>query len=181
MARFFGLQIEPSAQSAFQHDYWEEFTKVNDVFAHEPDLEVTRVASNSSGKSKSKDKPSDSNESRSDRVKRYIKEKTDAAKGLVFKSGATGIKIDTPETELSEMRKNGQVEEKPLNLHMYPELPEEYGISGVSNRGKNTETSSTITVGSSKEEEPERFVSVAVQTEMSYLRDVEDIVSTVFI
>lgn len=46
MSHFFSggsLRIEPEIMSTIQNDYWEEFTKVNESFVHEPDIVIRKL------------------------------------------------------------------------------------------------------------------------------------------
>jgi hypothetical protein len=38
-----GFRIDPDVQSNIEHDYWEEFTRVNSAFTHDPDIEIRKV------------------------------------------------------------------------------------------------------------------------------------------
>jgi len=38
-----GIAINPDVQSTFEHDYWEEFTRVNSAFTHEPEIQIRKV------------------------------------------------------------------------------------------------------------------------------------------
>lgn len=203
MSRLFGLQIEPNAQSAFQHDYWEEFTKVNDAFAHDshPHVNIVRPSNNKKRANKKADTAGKSEDdgtgsgTKSERFKRYVLGKAETARGLVFKTSSNKKSANSDETELDESSKyaGGGTGEKPVDLHLhntniYPNLSEKDDVNGGEQRnprsGENEISSvdndvSTIELQESEEEE-ERFISVAVQTEMSYLRDVEDPVSSIF-
>lgn len=198
MSRLFGLQIEPNAQSAFQHDYWEEFTKVNDAFTHDshPSVNIVRPSNNKKRANKKAEATAGKSEdggsgTRSERFKRYLQDKAETARGLVFKP-SNKKSANSDETELAESSKyaGSGTGEKPFDIHLhnsnlYPNLSEKDDVSGGEQRnlksGENEISSvdndvSTIELEESEEEE--RFISVAVQTEMSYLRDVEDPVST---
>jgi len=56
MANFLGggFRIEPEAQSTIEHDYWEEFTRVNSAFTHEPDIAIRKVKQTNKGDKTSK-------------------------------------------------------------------------------------------------------------------------------
>ena len=56
MSRFFGgngFSVDPAVLSTVEHDYWEEFTRVNETFSHEPDLVIRKIKRNSNNNSKS--------------------------------------------------------------------------------------------------------------------------------
>lgn len=183
MSKFFGLQIEPNAQSAFQHDYWEEFSKVNDVFAHESDINVVQASKNKKkrGADPKPESSQNSSATKGERFKQYFAEKATNAKGL-FSRSTYSDKTDLPETELKETRKHDSEKVGDLNTNLYPDLPEDKVSSGARESWKqgeheNLSEQDASTLDLQEEEEEERFISVAVQTEMSYLRDVEDPVS----
>ncbi|OXA62096.1 hypothetical protein Fcan01_02458 [Folsomia candida] len=57
MVQLFGvpqLRIDPQIMSTMESDYWEEFTRVNDAFLHEPDIAIrkSKTAANSSDRRK---------------------------------------------------------------------------------------------------------------------------------
>ncbi|CAL8086541.1 unnamed protein product [Orchesella dallaii] len=171
MSRFFGLQIEPSAQSAFQHDYWEEFTKVNDTFAHEPDINVVRVSSKKSAKKKKND-GDDAAASKSERFRKFFRDKAGTAKGLVFKSKKAENEKPCESGDISE-------QEKPINLHnrIYPDVPADYvpRSENIHHDDIRKALQSPSSDTQEEDEEEAEYVSVAVQTDMSYLRDVEEV------
>ncbi|ODN03718.1 hypothetical protein Ocin01_02954, partial [Orchesella cincta] len=170
MSRFFGLQVEPSAQSAFQHDYWEEFTKVNDTFAHDPDINVVRVSSKNAAKKKKNEEDAGS---KGERFRKFFRDKADNAKDLVFKTKKAENSSEKPND-----RGGGDISEveKPINLHnrIYPDLPEDYVPRGEDIH--HDDIRKALQGSSSQDEDEEtEYVSVAVQTDMSYLRDVEEV------